>query len=73
MPVNPFPGNDALGFKDPTSIYHKTFPSTVERDAWVTAVGGTGQLPAGFTCWLVTPKQMSVWDGTAWWLSAAYT
>ena len=65
-------GPDALLFRDPTGHKLLTFPSTVERDAWVTATGAT-TIPAGFVCYLTTPHQTCVWEGAAWKISAAYT
>lgn len=61
-----FPGHDAAGYKDPTAFKLQTFADSTARDAWVTAQGGTTQIPAGFTCFLTGTNAVNIWNGSAW-------
>lgn len=63
---NTAPGLDAKGYRDPQGHMLPSFASTVERDAWVTANGGTAGLPTGYICLLTTPNSLTVWNGAAW-------
>lgn len=64
--LDSFPGQDAAGFKDPTANKLKTFADATARDAYVTAHGGTTQIPAGFMCFLTGTNAVNIWNGTAW-------
>jgi hypothetical protein len=61
MALESFPGQDAQGFKDPTSIRHPVFASTAARDTWVTAQGGVAALQGkGFICIVDTGAAWSI-------------
>jgi hypothetical protein len=66
MAAGSFPGLDSAGYQDPFSIKLPVFASTAARDTWVTGIGGTTMVPAGFTCFCTATNVVTVWNGSAW-------
>ena len=66
MALQPFPGVDSIGSRDPSGHKLLCFADATARDAWVTAQGGTAALPAGFMCFLTGTNAGNIWNGSAW-------
>ena len=66
MPIRAFPGVDTKGQRDPQAHRIQPFADATARDAWVTSIGGTGQLQAGTMCFLTGTNAVNIWNGSAW-------